>query len=119
MRRLVFATVLIALTGCASNPNGSNWAVTDFNKYGNNYAPFPTDQLRVGMPKSDADRLFGAHLISVSADQSSETYVVERWASVTGPDYVEERLSMRFQNGKLSDWKIAKANTLTVAPRTW
>lgn len=63
--------------------------------------------------------MFGANIRRVSAEQTGETYVVDRWKSVAGPDYVDERLVMRFDRDRLATWKIEKANIVTVAPRTF
>jgi len=113
------AWLAVMLTGCASSPQGANWALADFNKYDRNYAAFPTEKLRIGMPKGEALSLFGANAKSVSAEANGETYVVDKWLAVAGPDYVEERLFMRFERDKLANWKVDKGNVVTVAPRTF
>jgi hypothetical protein len=117
----VIFVILLALgvASCASNPEGSNWALADFNKYDRNYAPFPTDRLKIGMSKAEAQAMFGANMKRVSADQETETFVVDRWVAVAGPDYVGEQLFMRFDRDRLANWKVDKGNVITVTPRAW
>jgi hypothetical protein len=93
--------------------------LADFNKYDRNYAPFPTERLKIGMSKAEAVAIFGVGMKSVSAEANGETYEVEKWKSVAGPDYIDERLIMRFDRDRLATWKVEKANVLTVAPRTF
>ena len=109
----------VCVAACASNPKGSNWALADLNKYDRNYTPFPTGRLKIGMPKAEAQAMFGANMKRVSADPAAETFVVERWVAVAGPDYVGERLFMRFDRERLANWKVDNGNVVTVAPRTW
>jgi hypothetical protein len=103
--RSVIVAILCSLgvAGCASNPTGSNWALADFNKYDRNYAAFPTDQLKIGMSKAEAQAMFGPNMRRVSAEPSAETYVVDKWVSVAGPDYVGEQLIMRFDRDRLAN----------------
>lgn len=115
---IVFLLAL-GVANCASNPEGSNWALADFNKYDRNYAPFPTDRLKIGMPKAEAQAIFGVNMKSVSAGPETESFVVDRWVAVAGPDYVGEQLSMRFDRDRLANWKVDKGNVLTVVPRAW
>lgn len=117
MRTATLFTIAILLTGCS--PAGANWVAADFNKYDRNYAAFPTAELKIGMSKAEAQAMFGANMKVVSADKTTETYMVERWVSVPGPDYVGERLLLRFNNDALSDWKIDSGSVTTVAPRAW
>jgi hypothetical protein len=119
--RCGIAAILFAIcvVGCASNPQGSNWALADINKYDRNYAAFPTDRLKIGMSKAEAQAMFGANMKPVSAEPTAETFVVERWIAVAGPDYVGERLFMRFDRDRLANWKVENANVVTVVPRTW
>ncbi|SRR6266478_8005870 len=117
--RSVIIVVFFALASCASNPEGSNWALADLNKYDRNYAPFPTDRIKIGMSKAEAQAMFGANMKRVSAESAAETYVVERWVAVAGPDYVGEQFFMRFDRDRLANWKVDKGNVVTVAPRTW
>ena len=119
MRSVLLLMLPIAMAGCVSNPEASNWALADLNKYDRNYAPFPTDRLKIGMPKAEAQAMFGANMKPVSAEPTAATFVVERWVAVTGPDYVGERLFMRFDRDRLANWKVDNANVVTVAPRTW
>jgi hypothetical protein len=119
MRSALLVTISIAMAGCVSNPEGSNWAVADLNKYDRNYAAFPTDRLKIGMPKAEAQAMFGGNMKRVSADPVAETFVVERWVAVAGPDYVGERLFMRFDRDRLANWKVDNGNVVTVAPRTF
>lgn len=118
MKRIVFTALALLCAGCASNPSGSNWAVADFNKYGLNYAPFNVDRLQPGAPLAEIKALYPS-ATRIAAGPNSETYSVDRWESVQGPDYVAERLIMRFQNGRLAEWKIDSSGTVTVVPRSW
>src|SRR6266404_472510 len=106
--RIALLTMLTAISvaGCVTNPEGSNWALADFNKYDRNYAPFPTDRLAIGMSKAQVTSLFGNYLHRVSADSATETFVVERWVAIAGPDYVGERLMLRFDHERLAGWKV-------------
>jgi hypothetical protein len=58
-----------------------------------------------------------ANMKSVSASPETETFVVDRWVAVAGPDYVGEELFMRFDRDPLSNSKVDKGNVVTVAPR--
>ena len=98
MKTLLFLLLAILLTGCASNPKGSSWLVADFNKYGKNYAPFPTNQLDIGMTKSDLLSVLGADYEIVEAGQEYEILAYQQWASVTGPDYVKKTLYLKVVN---------------------
>lgn len=117
LRHLVFAVLICAaLPNCGAN-SGADWATADFNKYDNNYAPFPVERLKNGMSKSDVSAILPA-MKPVSGGRS-EVYAVDRWVSAPGPDYVGERLFLRFDGGKLSQWKIESAATAVVVPRSW
>ena len=116
---IIASLFALGAVGCASNPEGSNWALADLNKYDRNYASFPTDRLKIGMSKAEAQAMFGANMKRVSEEPTAETFVVERWVAVAGPDYVGERLFMRFDRDQLANWKIDNANVTTVVPRTW
>lgn len=114
---LVLAVLMCAtLPNCGTN-NGADFATADFNKYDNNYAPFPVEKLKSGMSKAEVSGVLPA-MRPVSGG-SSEVYAVDKWVSVAGPDYVGERLFLRFDRGKLSQWKIETANTAVVVPRSW
>lgn len=119
--RFALLIVMLALGGCATNPEGSNWGLADLNKYGKNYAPFPTDRLQIGMPKAAVVAMFGGSMQRVAAEPTAETFVVERWVSVAGPDYVGERLFLRIDRDRLANWKIDQAgqSTVMVVPRSW
>lgn len=119
MRIALLILVALSATGCATNPQGSNWALADFNKYDRNYSAFPTDRLAIGMPKAQVLPFFGDNLHRVSAEATTETFVVERWVAVAGPDYVGERLFLRFERDRLAAWKTDNGGTVTVVPRSW
>jgi|GEM_PF-6034989 hypothetical protein len=116
---LLMTLVAVSAAGCVTNPEGSNWALADFNKYDRNYATFPVDRLAIGMPKAEVRSLFGDKLHRVSADAATETFVVERWVAVAGPDYVGERLMLRLDHDRLAGWKVDNGGTVTVVPRSW
>jgi hypothetical protein len=117
-----FAIMLFAagcVAGCVSNPQGSNWALADFNKYERNYAAFPTERLQIGMSKVDAQAMFGQNMTRVAAEPTAETYAVDKWVSVAGPDYIGERLYLRFDHDRLANWRVAAGNAIQIVPRSW
>lgn len=109
--------VAILLSGCAS-PRGSNWWVADFNKYELNYDRFPTEQLQIGQSKTDTVRVLGNQFRTVEASEESEVLSWDRWVSVTGPDYVAERLLARFRSSRLVKWATTN-DTVEIVPRSW
>jgi hypothetical protein len=117
--RLLAMSVIVAasLTGCAS-PRGSSWAVADFNKYDLNYDRFPTEQLQIGQLKAESVRILGDHFKTVEASEEGEVLSWDRWVSVQGPDYVAERLLIRFRDGRLARWKTT-SDTIEIVPRSW
>src|SRR4051812_35542107 len=90
MGRMVALALAGMLCGCASNPSGSNWAAADLNKYGQNYAPFPTERLRIGMSVKELVPIFASGMVRVAAAPDGEVFKVDKWVSVAGPDYVDE-----------------------------
>jgi hypothetical protein len=48
LKHILALLVFILLSGCAANPTGCSWALTDFNKYEKNYSPFPTKEISIG-----------------------------------------------------------------------
>jgi hypothetical protein len=114
---LLAALMCVVLTNCGAS-TGADWATADFNKYGSNYAPFPVERLKTGMSKAEVSSIFSSGMRPVSGG-SHEVYAVDRWVSAPGPDYVGERLFLRFEGGKLSHWKIEAANTAVVVPGSW
>ncbi len=118
MRHVIVGLLMVALAGCQS-PQGSTWAVADFNKYGLYYDEFPTETLQIGMSMSSLRGLFGPHMKSVEAGPTGTVYAVDRWTSVAGPDYVTQRLYLNVQGEKLLGWKISNADTMTIVPRSW
>ena len=111
---LLFAVVL---TSCA-NPAGSSWWVTDFNKYDKNYAPFQTGKIRIGQSKMELQNVLGGDYKVVEAGEGYEIVAYEKWASVLGPDYVDQTLYVRLANDKVQKWKITN-DSVVIAPRTW
>ena len=118
-RTLLLPTLLLALSisGCAS-PRGSTWAVADFNKYDKNYASFPTHKIQIGKSKFELVKLFGTSFNIVEAGKGYEVLAYEKWASVTGPDYIEQTLYLSFVENRLEKWKITN-DTMQVVPRSW
>ncbi|MHB2168029.1 hypothetical protein [Alsobacter sp. R-9] len=108
----------LVCAGCQS-PQGSTWAMADFNKYGLYYDEFPTASLSIGMSTASLRSLFGQNMKAVEAGPSGTVYAVDRWVSVAGPDYVGQRLYLNMHNDQLIGWKVANAETLTVVPRSW
>jgi hypothetical protein len=107
------------LAGCQTNPQGSDWVAADFNKYDKNYSEFNTSALRAGMSKSQVLQVLGAtHKVVQSNSRGSEVLAFEKWASVVGPDYVEETLYAVMHNNSLESWSISN-NLTTIVPRQW
>lgn len=118
MKHLVPVLLILALSGCASNPPGSSWAVADFNKYDQNYADFPTNRLVIGASKQDTLSLFNYQYETVEASSEHEVIAFQQWVSVSGPDYVGKTLYLNFTAAKLANWKITK-DTTSIVPRSW
>lgn len=108
----------LLLSGCASNPSGSNWALADFNKYGKNYSPFPTTQLSINDSKSEVLSLLGSDYELVEAGSKYEVLAYKQWVSVAGPDYVGKTLYLKLVNSRLTHWKITE-DTVSIVPRSW
>jgi hypothetical protein len=106
----------LLVQGCAS-PAGSNWLAADFNKYDNNYSPFATSQIRIGQPKSEILQIFKGGT-TVEAAENVEIIAFQKWASVPGPDYVEQTLYVRLVKGKVAGWKVTN-DTVAIVPRAW
>ena len=118
MRYLAVLVILIVLSGCASNPPGSSWAVTDFNKYDQNYAAFPTNKLIIGSSKQEAVTLFNYKYETVEASSNHEVIAYQQWVSVSGPDYVGKTLYLKFYLEKLTSWQVT-TDTTSIVPRSW
>lgn len=118
MKYLAVPVMFVALSGCASNPAGSSWAVADFNKYDQNYAAFPTSQLTIGASKQETMSLFSYGYEPVEASSDHEVIAYQQWVSVGGPDYVGKTLYLNFSSEKLANWKIT-TDTISIVPRSW
>lgn len=118
MKYLAISAIFLVISGCASNPRGSSWAVTDFNKYDKNYAAFPTHKLIIGTPKQETLALFNYEYELVEADSGHEVVAYQQWVSVGGPDYVGKTLYLNFSSGKLANWKVT-TDTVSIVPRSW
>lgn len=118
MKYLAIPIIFLALSGCASNPPGSSWAVADFNKYDQNYAAFPTSELIIGTSKKETISLFNYGYETVEASSEHEVIAYQQWVSVGGPDYVGKTLYLSFSSEKLANWKIT-TDTTSIVPRSW
>ncbi len=118
MKYLTILVLVVLVSGCASNPSGSSWAVADFNKYDKNYSSFPTKQLSIGASKSEVVTLLGPDYELVEAGSKYEVLAYQQWVSVAGPDYVGKTLYLKLEDGQLTHWKITD-DTLSIVPRSW
>jgi hypothetical protein len=118
LKYLPILALVALLSGCASNPSGSSWAVADFNKYDKNYAPFPTKQLSIGAPKTEVISLLGSDYELVEAGSKYEVLAYQQWVSVAGPDYIGKTLYLKLENGQLTHWKVTD-DTVSIVPRSW
>jgi hypothetical protein len=109
--------LLLFLVGCSS-PKGSSWVSADFNKYDLNYENFRTSSLKVGDNKSLVIQGLGINYETIEAGSNYEVLAFQQWVSVPGPDYVGSILYIRFENNKLTKWKITR-DTISIVPRTW
>lgn len=110
--------ILMAISGC--NPAGSSWLIADFNKYDNNYSPFPTDNITIGLSKKEL-RAAMVSYPQYSVAEVGEGYEViayQRWVSVPGPDYVEQTLYIRLVDDRVKNWKITN-DAVAIVPRHW
>lgn len=113
------ALILIALmfSGCA-NPAGSSWWITDFNKYDENYSPFPTNKLRIGLSRDELRSVMASEYSVVEGGEGYEVIAYQRWKSAPGPDYVDQTLYIRLVNDRVKNWKITN-DTVAIVPRSW
>ncbi len=118
MRYFGLVTMLLVLNGCASNPSGSSWAHADFNKYDQNYSPFPTQQLEIGASKDQIISLLGTSYDLAEAGSGYEVLAYPQWVSVAGPDYVGKTLYLKLVGKRLTHWKVTD-DTVSVVPRSW
>lgn len=119
MKNVLFVAMgVLLLQGCASSPVGSTWAYTDFNKYDNNYASFPTSQIRIGQSKTELASLMSEKFNVVEAGEGYEVIAYQKWKSVPGPDYVEQTLYIRLVNDHVKNWKLT-SDTVEIVPRSW
>jgi hypothetical protein len=118
VRFFILIPIMLMFTGCALNPTGSNWAVTDFNKYDKNYAPFPTTKLKMGLSKEKIISLLGDNHELIEAGSEYEVLAYQQWKSVLGPDYQEKTLYLKLENNHLTHWKITN-DTISIVPRSW
>ncbi len=117
--RLLTGVVVIGLAqGCAQMDNGADWFVADLNKYDQNYAPFPTHQIEIGQEFSRASEILGPNYSVVEENSSYRVVAYQKWASVQGPDYVEQTLYMKISDSRVVSWKLTK-DTVSIVPRTW
>jgi hypothetical protein len=112
MKLGVALSLCLLLAACVSS-KGANPLVTDFDKGGLNYDRFPVERLSIGMPVAELQAMFGRTLVRVGSSSKGDAYVVERWVSVPGPDYVGERLFITVENGALASWRIS-SDQLTI-----
>ena len=104
--------------GCVQMDSGANWIVADFNKYDQNYAPFPTHQIKIGQDFRQTIRILGPNYSVVEENSSYRVVAYQKWASVPGPDYVEQTLYMKVSDSRVVSWKLSK-DTVSIVPRTW
>jgi len=118
LKYLPIFVVAAFISGCASSPSGTSWAVADFNKYDKNYSPFPTKKISIGALKSELISLLGSDYELVEAGQKYEVLAYQQWVSVAGPDYVGKTLYLKLENDNLTHWKVTD-DTLSIVPRSW
>ena len=106
------------LAGCATNSNRAYWAYADFNKLDKNYLEFPTNKLKIGFSKSQVVNLVGSDYEIIEASSEAEVIMFEKWKSVPGPDYIDKKLIVRFENTKVVNWKVEPGPTI-LAPLSW
>ena len=114
---LLFA-ILLSLCGCTTSPEGSSWALADFNKYGQNYAPLNAQHIKIGQEKKELLLRFGDKYTVVEAGAGYEIIAYQKWKSVPGPDYVENTLYIRIEKEKVAKWKITN-DTVEIVQRSW
>jgi hypothetical protein len=101
--------ILLLLAATAPALAQANWWLKDIENPEANYRPLTVDGLRVGQSRADIETLLGRSLDRVASSSSGETYMVEQWVAVQGPDYVENRLYLKFVRGTLAAWQIERA----------
>ena len=111
---ILFALVL----GSCGHPEGATWFAADFNKYDLNYAEFQTEKIVIGQSKEELISALGLRHKVVEMGDKREVLAFERWASVGGPDYVEQRLLVRIEDGAVKRWRIV-SDTVEIVPRRW
>jgi hypothetical protein len=116
MKNVLFVAIgVLLLQGCASSPVGSIWAYTDFNKYDNNYASFPTSQIRIGQSKTELDSLMNAKFNVVEAGEGYKVIAYQKWKSGPGS---EQTFYIRQGNEHVKNWKLT-SDTVEIVPRSW
>ena len=86
--------------------SGANWFYADFSAYDKNYSDFEVEKIIIGMPETE---LLEAIVIPYRIQSVTEEYKIlefEKWRSVPGPDYVEERLLVKITDDEVVAFTI-------------
>ena len=119
MKQLWLSVAMLAALGGCTTSGGADWMTADFNKKnGQSYREFDTSGIQIGMSKEALISLLPGTPKVVEAGAGYEVLAFDRWASVAGPDYVDQRLYARLNNGSLENWKIV-SESIEIVPRSW
>jgi hypothetical protein len=101
-------------SGCA-NPGMSSWWVTDSD---NNFLPFPTNRLTIGICKAEVMLLMGTKHRIVESGDGYEVIAFQRWQTSARPDYGIQTLYIRLEDDSVRKWEVIK-DTVETMPSSW
>jgi hypothetical protein len=93
--------------------NGANWFYVDFSAYEKNYNDFDTGKINVGMSENEIKQVFPFEFKIVEATKDYKVIQFEKWRSVPGPDYLEQKLFLKIENGIVTEFKLVNDVVVT------
>lgn len=108
---VIISTLLIS---CVTMSNGANWMLADFSAYDKNYSDFDLSVITIGAPESSAYDLFPPYKPKVvAATKTSKILQYEKWRAIAGPDYLEQKLFIKIENGEISEYRLVNDVAVT------
>ena len=110
---LMIPLFLMSLISCVTMDSGANWLTADFTAYDKNYNDFEIDKIEIEMTKDELIESLNIPHRVMSVTSDYEVLEFEKWRSVPGTDYVEERLLVKIQDDRVKEYTIVKDTVKT------
>lgn len=113
-RLALLLAIVFTFSSCVSIGNGANWFYADFSTYDKNFKDFDVSNIRIGMSEKELTDALPQYSPKIVAEsKTTKTFQYEKWRAVPGPDYLEQKLFIKFENGEVVEYQIVNDVAIT------